>query len=155
MRVIFKHIVLMLVTGLFLALSTGVYVTIHHCSAEDFTGLYLFSALEDDPCTHHTADHHAGSYCENHDNHTGTCSMSCKMPDCCSNTILYLAVDDDYVKSDQQAAQANITSMLSDSGMDLINKDQHSQHIKTILFTDPPPALSGKELNLFIGTLLL
>ena len=151
----FKHILLIPLIAFFLALSSGVYMTVHHCTAEDFTGLYLFSALTDDPCTHHEEEHDKNSCCENNDDHAATCSVSCEMPDCCSNTILLLAVDDDYVKSDQQAAQVNISVIIADSGLDLIKKSQDTRHIKPGLLTWPPPALSGKELSLINRTLLL
>ena len=155
--------------------STGIYLTIHYCSAEDITGLFLFTTLDEDPCGHHaeepglakngggelgTGETRGGATCDghccgDHEDHSDFCPPPQEMPGCCSNTILYVAVEDDFVKSDQPDIQITIFEALPFTGQDLIYRDPSSGIDLTGFNTQPPCPLHGKELAVLNRALLL
>ena len=166
-----KHIALIFVAGLFLISSTGIYLTIHYCSSEDITGLFLFTPLTGEPCDHHARRHDETGCCANPaGNHSGyetdkccdntleakfKCSVPDEMPECCSNTVLYIAVEDDFVKTDQPAIQISYNILQSASRLDIMEAAGNSDYFLPAEYIDPPPLLSGRKLTFFNRILLL
>ncbi len=151
--------------------STGIYLTIHYCSSEDIAGLFLFTPLTGEPCEHHIQGHnemiccnnpagnHPGSETDNCCDHTmdGTnmCSLPDEMPECCSNTVLYISVEDDFVKTDHPALHLNYNIPLSAFGLDIIDKAGNTGNLYLAEYVDPPPIMYGRELTFFNRILLL
>ena len=166
-----RHIALILVAGLFLVSSTGIYLTIHYCSSEDITGLFFFAPLTGEPCDHHAHMHDETSCCGNPaGNNPGSetdkccvnakrdtfkCSVPDEMPECCSNTVLYIAVEDNFVKTDQPAIQISYNLLQSASGLDIMKAAGNSDDLSPAEYIDPPPLLSGRKLTFFNRILLL
>ena len=167
----FRHLALIFVAGLFLISSTGIYLTIHYCSSEDITGLFLFTPLTGEPCDHHAHGHDetvccgnpAGNLrgpetddcCDNTMYDAFKCSMPDEMPECCSNTVLYIAVEDDFVKTYQPAIQISYNILQSASGLNIMEAAVNSYDLSLAEYIDPPPGLSGRKLTFFNRILLL
>ncbi len=167
----FRHIALIFVAGLFLISSTGIYLTIHYCSSEDITGLFLFTPLTGEPCDHHAhrydetgcfgnpennhRDPEPESCCFNTMDDRFKCSMPDEMPECCSNTVLYISVEDDFVKTDHPTLQLNHNIPLSAFGLAIIDKAGNTDNLYPGEYVDPPPIMYGRELAFFNRILLL
>ncbi len=159
-RNILKHITLLLVSGLFMISATGVYFTIHHCTSENFTLLFLFSPV-DGYCDHQQTGHQANSSsrdscdtgCEQDANSRGCCPVPLDHG-CCSDTVLYIDVDDDFVKNEPPDIQAGHTSLQPVFGFNLVNAlstDENLHPCRSSL----PPGRHGKLLALYNRQLLL
>ncbi len=147
---------------MFIISSTGIYLTIHYCSSEDITGLFLFTPLTEEPCEHHQQEHNKTNCCANTSgNHNGSETDKCSdhilddIAECCSNTVLYIAVEDDFVKTDHPALQLNCNLLFSAFGFDITGKAGNSDHFSLAEYIDRPPLMHGRELTLFTRILLL
>ncbi len=168
---ILRHITLLIISGLFMISSSGVYLTVHYCSNEDITGLFFFTTLTEEPCDHHSNISDQSSFngngaenqygdgsamcCNYSDHYNGSCNMTAEFPECCSNTFLYIAFEDDFVKSDylSDKVKCNLLQfvVLPDITVAAVNKDDFSfNKIKA-----PPNNLYGKDLAFFNCILLL
>ena len=165
-----RHITLFMFVGLFIISSTGVYLTIHNCSSENITELFFFTPLTEEPCEHHAHsdkqnscgnenDNHScsgnGICCDNLPNDDGSCSGAAGMPECCSNTVLYIAVEDDFTKSDQSTINISYSLLQFVFAIDTINAEINNNKSPLIIYIEPPPDLYGKGLALFNRILLL
>ena len=170
MNKFFRYIILTLIAVLFMISSTGVYLTIHYCSSEDITGLFFFTQLTEEPCEHHLHVNDENSCCSNTgENKTGeksgifsacalhddsNCSIYDETPDCCSNTLLYISIEDDFVKTDHPAPQINYNLLQAVFGPDITEAAGNNDYF-LITNKEPPPNLFGKELAFFNCMLLL
>ena len=159
-----------MIVGLFMISSTGVYLTIHNCSSENITELFFFTLVTEEPCEHHARsdkqnscvndkDNHLcpgnGISCDNPPNDDGSCSGSSEMPECCSNTVLYIAVEDNFTKSDQSTISISYSLLHFVFAIDTVNAEANNNKSPLITYIETPPDLYGKDLALFNRILLL
>lgn len=149
-----KHIMTLLLAGLFLVSFTGVRLLIHQCMACDTSAMYVFadakSCCEDPttPNTEHTAcainANEQGSCCSE-ENTEGTCE------NCCNNEVVY-------VKNDYEVAHERQLPRVEPV---LVDAEVFTHSIFSIHFNvrgenylfpstvDPPPRKVAKEFLLF------
>ncbi len=171
MRNTLRYITSIIVAVLFLISSTGIYLTIHYCSSEDITKLFFFTPLTEEPCEHHANDHNESNCCSNRcDEPTGSepaifcgypinnsenCSIHSELAVCCSNTVFYIVVEDDFVKTDQLAIYTSYVLLQSVFVISLIETILNNNYFTSLNFNPSSPKLHGKELVFFYRTLLL
>jgi hypothetical protein len=160
-RNILKHITLLLVSGLFFISATGIYFTVHHCTSENFTLLFLFSPV-DGYCDHQNTGHRgsssSGDACDTGCEQDANGHDSCTAPvahGCCSDTVLYVDVDDDFVKTEQPGGiQASNVILQPAFGFDIVNA-LSTDEIFHPCGNSLPPGRHGKLLVLCNRQLLL
>jgi hypothetical protein len=140
---------------MFLVSATGVYLTIHYCTSEDTASLFLFTLPAEVPCDHHnnscTAENSHQQACNDHQ----CCDhSSAETPACCSDAVLYIAVDDDYFRAESPGTPLFSFILLPESRFEpletTIVPDVNSREI-----SQPPGSFSGKDLVFFNRQLIL
>jgi hypothetical protein len=130
--------------------ATGIYLTFHYCSMDEITELFLF--------TPEAKCEHTGEISDNHCNNHNACHNSCSfsgIPECCSDTVFYIAVDDDFVKADRTEIQVSVISFQALTGYDLAETFRNTlpSHLKEVYY--PPGKAHGKQLACANRQLLL
>ncbi len=149
--------------------STGLYLTVHNCSSENIRELFFFNLLTEEPCEHHAGSDNENSCGHPEDNHlcpennalcinplndSDSCSGTPDMPECCSNTVLFISVEDNFIKSDPSLI--SLTWMLQlVFAIDPVNLHSNNNDVPLITYTDPPTVLYDRGLILLNRTLLL
>jgi hypothetical protein len=159
-KAILRHIAVYILSGLFLASSAGVYLTIHYCSHEDVTGIFLFRPLTEEPCEHHAPDNHGTGCCENGLSNDPVASGKCyafegMMAECCSNTVVFISVEDHFVKNDQHLSGISQIIFQIVFGNVIVSGSDKTDRLICHSAPESPPDLYGKELALFNRILLL
>jgi hypothetical protein len=144
-----RSVILVLVTGLFLALSTGIHLTVHHCSTINHTGLYLFQAGKD-PCEHNESFPEPEGCCQAPVNNNSGYSEN---PDCCADTTIHFAVDDHITSPGHISIFSSNFLFFHPSSVILIG-EKYGICNKSSNF-ESPPRLHGKELCCLNRQLLL
>ncbi|TVR71687.1 MAG: hypothetical protein EA408_08580 [Marinilabiliales bacterium] len=166
---VLRHIALAAVGIIFIISSSGVYLTVHHCHSENITDLFFFTLLTEEPCDHHAIDNSDSGCCASSDEQSATprghsgmhsdCADNCTAPDgmaeCCSNTVLFIAVEDHFIKTDQPLTTADNISVCPVFGNELAFEPAPVRAKKTTSFRDPPPGMYGWNLSLFHRVLIL
>jgi hypothetical protein len=143
-----RNIILVLVAGLFLVLSTGIHLTVHHCSTINHTGLYLFQTGKD-PCEHNESFPEPEVCCQTPvKNNSGYADN----PDCCTDTTIHIAVDDHLTNSGHISIFSGDYLFFHPSSVILMG-EKYGICKKSSNF-ESPPLLNGKEL-LFLNHQLL
>ena len=168
MKNIVKNIAVLLIVGSFIISATGIYLTIHYCSSDNFTTLFFFSPLEDEPCDHHRHDPEKCEESADSNSKPGNipccnipASNTCQCPEtgqmaaCCSNTIIYIVVEDYFVRSDQPDIQVTYNLLKPVYETDLLLSSVSAQKEFPFVQKKSPPGLHGKDLIYFKRTLLL
>lgn len=163
---VYKNIMPVIAAVIFMLSSTGFYLTVHHCNLENTTSLFLLTPPGEVPCEHHPENckNHIGQNDEpGHNNHfnnnslanTDCCSGALETAGCCSNNFLFIAVDNNFVKTDQ--APPEIRCLLICQNYDHHNYDHDrndANHIPGIQKA-PPKKLHGKDLAFLNRVLIL
>ncbi|MGF1584533.1 MAG: hypothetical protein ACFCUM_04365 [Bacteroidales bacterium] len=144
-----RNIILVLVTGLFLALSTGIHLTVHHCSTINHTGLHFFHT-GNDPCEHNESFPQPEGCCQTPVNNSSGYSEN---SDCCHDTTIHIVVDDHLTSAGHISIFSSDYLFFHPSSVNLI-AENHGTCNKSLNFESPPP-LNGKELLLLNRQLLL
>lgn len=160
MKTILRHISIFLLSGLFLASSAGVYLTIHYCSHEDVTDIFLFRLLTEEPCEHHARDNNGTGCCESGHSNDPLASGNCHAPEgmmaeCCSNKVVYISVEDHIVKNDKHLSGISPVIFQIVFGNEIISGSDEPDQLTHQTQPEPPPSFYGRELALFNRTLLL
>ncbi len=164
-----RHITITVLGLLFLVSSAGVYLTVHYCSQEETTDLFFFKPLTEEPCEHHAHDLNepgcsssgvngklsepSCSSCNDHDQES--CAVSSETPECCSNTVFYIAVEDHFVKTDHPAIEAGSLIVHADIFRQVADKTAACNQAGPKSYTDPPTKLPGRQLALLNRVLIL
>ncbi len=166
---VLRHITLAAVGIIFIISSSGVYLTIHHCRSENITDLFFFTLLTEEPCDHHATGNSYTGCCASSDErspgatiHSGMhsdCADNCTGPDgmaeCCSNTVLFIAVENHYIKTDQPLTSADNITVCPVFGNELAFEPAPVKTEETTSYRDPPPGMYGWDLSLFHRVLIL
>ncbi len=155
---------------LFLVSSSGVYLTLHYCSQEETTDLFFFRPLTGEPCEHHAHESNENMCCTSgggneltpgtvchsgypHDH--GNCAETPETAECCSNTVLFIAVEDHFVKTDHPSVEAG--KLIAHPGIltQMAYKTAVCNKFGPKSNTDPPPKLPARELTLLNRVLIL
>ena len=160
MNKVFKNIILLAIGVMFLISATGVYLTIHHCNSEDTTALFLFAPLTEEPCEHHkngcTDENPCDKWMKTCDgNHCDEGLPLSQKPLCCSDTVFFITVDDDFVRAESPETQVINFALHPASGCDLTATTDNSHNIPIPSITQPPGKLHGKLLAFSNRQLLL
>jgi hypothetical protein len=154
MQYILKHIVLILIAGIFIISSTGLHLTIHYCSTEDFTGLFLFTT--EAHCDHNGNHPDPGHLSKDQECDPKDCCDSSLIPGCCSDTVLYIAIEDLFTKS---AQPENLLNILPLEVLPGLNKNMvHTPFGQSLILACanyPPVPIYGKELAFYNRQLIL
>jgi hypothetical protein len=157
---VFKNIILMSIGVMFMISATGVYLTIHHCNSEDTTALFMFAPLTEEPCEHHKNGCTSENSCDNwmntcDGNHCGDGLPASGMPACCSDTVFFITVDDDFVRAESPEKLVINFALHPGSGCDLAATANNTHIIHIPCITQPPGNLHGKLLVFSNRQLLL
>ncbi len=155
-----KNIILLSIGVMFLISATGVYLTIHHCNSEDTTALFFFTPLTEEPCEHHQKGCNSGNSCDKWSstcdgNHCDDGPPLSEIPPCCSDTVFYITVDDDFVRAESPETQVINFALNPSSGYDLAETTCNFHNIQIPCVTQPPGMLHGKLLAFSNRQLLL
>ncbi len=159
-----SYTALSLLAAVFILSSSGIYLTIHHCTEENVTELFLFKPPSEEPCEHHKSDPalntnscspERDNTCHIPDRAVSDCWHTGNMPWCCSNTLIYIAIEDTYIKADQPE-----NSPLYNISDHLVPEDFHfrNRYIRVsnqTIHDKAPPHQSGKEIAFLNRALLL
>ncbi len=152
-------------------------MTIHYCSQEDITGVFFFVPLSEEPCEHHhkdhsgchpspynKQDHYPGNNCghalctsQNEDDPEDPGPLNATdYPECCSDTVLFITLEEDYVKAEPFEIDLPGTLVLFVSYKNL---PEEAVNTNTLLASSikkhPPGQLYGKHLVYLNRQLLL
>ena len=153
-------------------------MTIHYCDQEDLTDVFFFVPLTEEPCDHHQ-NNHSGCYpsttgnpdlqiqdnncdnahCENHnadDPYRSDSPEASGYPDCCSDTVLFLAIEEDYVKAESSEIDIQIILPLFVSENNQPEEAASNNTLPATSIKKHPPGLQyGKHLVYLNRQLLL
>ncbi len=164
-----KHITIAVLGLLFLVSSSGVYLTVHYCSLKETTDLFFFKPLTEEPCEHHAHDLNEPGCCNRDYNaklaepfcssgstrDRDNCAAPSETPECCSNTVFYIAVEDHFVKTDHPAIEADGLIIHADISGQVAYKTATCNQAGPNSYKDPPSKPPGRQLALLNRVLIL
>jgi hypothetical protein len=143
-----RNILLVLVTGLFLVLSTGIHLSVHHCSTINHTGLHLFQTGKD-LCEHNESFPEPEGCCQTPVNNSRGYSEN---PDCCTDITIHIAVDDHLTSACKLSIFSSNYILFTPTSV-ILTYDGYGNCYESSNFESPPP-INGNEL-LFLNCQLL
>jgi hypothetical protein len=164
MNKLLKNTGLTLIAGLFMISATGLYFTVHQCKSENFTLLFLFTPSPG-YCEHEIScqiDHNCSEidafaiqgHSEEANDPPGSCSPV-SIPGCCSDTVLHIDIDDDFVKTEKPVIPISDIQLQHTFGFEImpgiVNMADHSLYSSL----HPPGKLHGRQLSLLNRQLLI